>query len=259
MSDDGEPAAGITDAVARAKRGTRSDVAALVDALRDGELHVPLARAVDDVPVGDPVPLPEELSLTPHVLAEEGGGLYCAVFTDPAILMPLERQLGWKTDGETLQYCTVPAVLALDMALQVMDEERVLGLVFNAMHATELVLDRREVGSIAKGKPLPLVGYVQHIAADTEASTLVAEPDSDPPRELVDAIEHLVRTIPEIESYELLSTFNAERDLEPHLTLRVRTCGSPSYEVLAQRIIAELEGKVPPPGYIDIVFDAALN
>ncbi len=250
----------LTDLVLRAKSGTRSDVRALADALDLGELHVPLAKSIEGAPIGNRIEFPDELSLTPHLLAEDEGGLYCALFTNPEILGTLEDRLGWQTDDSTLEYCTLPARVAIDMALQVINEVEVVGLVFNALDDTELVLDRRELAALAQGAPIPLVGYVQHIPGDDEEGTLIAEPEGPPPPELVTALERIVAEIAEVSSYKLATTFHPERDVEPHLTLRLRTLGdSINHAALASRITAELEGKLPPPGYVDIVFEAEAN
>lgn len=245
----------LTAAVSRARRGFRSDVAALIELLRSAELLVPLKHAIDGVPLGEQVEV-SELKLVPHLLEDDEGQIFCALFTEHALLDTLEEQLGWRTDDDALQFCALPAASALDMALDVIDDHQVLGLVLNAVAESELVLQRHEVASIAQSQPLPLVGYVQEIPLAPDERTLIAELDEAPPPELIEALDACVAASDDIVGYELQQTFNAERDLEPHLTLRVATQpGEPNREALAQSLISKIEGKIPPPGYIDILFE----
>ncbi len=258
----GSTAGDLTAALETARRGFRRDVQTLVDSLDDGELFVPLAHAVPDAPYGERVTLDAEVELSPHMLVDEDGKLYCALFTRPEMMAPLEESLGWSTDDDPLEYCALPARVALDMALSVIDEASVFGLVVNAMHDSELLLRREELGSIAQNKAVPLVGYVHEIPPQPfeHAQTIVAESDEPPPPELVAALDRCVAELPALADYALKRTFNAERDLEPHLTLALRTNGrEEDLAAIARHVIAQIEDKLPPPGYIDVLFDEPPN
>jgi hypothetical protein len=249
----------ITNAIETARRGLRRDVQVLIDALEDGELYVPLARSIPDTDYGERMEIGGDLELSPHLLVDEDERPYCAVFSRAELLEPVGEELGWTTDGGPLEYCALPAPIVFDMTLSVIDEETVFGLVFNAMSGSELVLRRDEAASIAQGKAVPLVGYVQEIPPQEFEETLVAEGDP-PPEELVQAIERCVAGIDGIKGYRLERTFNAERDLEPHLTLTLGTDpGDLDFADISRRVVAEIEDKLPPPGYIDILFDEAPN
>jgi len=53
-----------------------------------------------------------------------------------------------------------------------------------------------------------------------------------------------------------LRTFNAERDLEPHPTLKLTTSAEDSeLSGIARQMIDAIGQHLPAPGYIDIVFD----
>jgi hypothetical protein len=60
-----------------------------------------------------------------------------------------------------------------------------------------------------------------------------------------------------VKGYRLQQTFNAERDLEPHPTLFLELVDPTSVDVeeLNRRLAETLEGKLPEPGYIDVLFD----
>ncbi len=260
--DDKEPLTynDLSAVVRTARRGFRSDVAQLAAALPGGALLVPLAKALADVPVGeDVVPEDGEVSLVPHLLPEQDGALFVALFTDADVLKTVGQYLEWTTEGDDeLQYCTLPALVALDLALQLIDGERVVGAVINPSDDHELLLNRNEVGALASGTPVPLVGYVQQIPVDKSEASLVAESDKNVTPELLAAIEECMKHFPTVQSFELRNTFNPERDLEPHptLVLKVTDEASIDLEELNQRLGDHVEGKLPDPGYIDVLFDS---
>ena len=263
-SDYEEDPADLTLAVANARRGFRRDVGTLVLRVAQGKFLVPLLRRVDGAAIGEEREMPDELSLSPHLLFDRDRTGYVALFTRPELVARATERLGWQTDGGPLEYCTLQGRVALELAVALVDDARIRGVVVNAFDATELVLRRHEVASIAQGKAVPLVGYVAEIPPGDDEERLVAEMPAPPPAEVVRAIEAALSAFPAARGYRLHSTFNPERDLEPHLTLNVlarepgaaRDGPSPVDEkALSERVASELEGKLPPPGYIDIVFD----
>ena len=247
----------LTPLIRAAQRGLRRDVQALLDQLPQGELYIPLVRNIEGVSDGQRLELDDgEVKLVPHMLLDEDGNHYAALFSHPELMATMERQLGWKTDGEQLKFCTVPALFALDMALEVVDDEHVLGLVLNAGTEYELALRRSELASLTNGKAIPLVGYVANLSPDQGESTLIAEGGEPPAPALTAAIEACLVELPQVTGYELLRTFNPERDLEPHPTLKLSTRENESeLQAIAGKMIEAIAKHLPPPGYIDIVFD----
>lgn len=257
FSGPGAPGAAsdLTAAIARAGRGLRSDVEQLVETLERSELLVPLARSMPDVRYGERVELEQELSLIPHMLVDPEGKLYAVMFSDAELIEAPRRQLGWTTDDGALEYCALPARAALEMALSVIDDDSVVGLVLNPLDPSELMLRRDEVASIAQRRALPLVGYVSEIAEQEFERTLVAEPGEPLDPELTRALELCLAGVPEVKSHTLRRTFNAERDLEPHLTLELELArAGADTQAIAERIVSAVGGLLPPPGYIDILF-----
>ncbi len=125
------------------------------------------------------------------------------------------------------------------------------------MHESELMLRRLELASIAKGQAVPLVGYVKQIPVQDFEKTLIAEAGDPPPAAFVAALERCLGELDDsIGEYEILRTFNADRDLEPHLTLSLKPKRADiDFEAVTTTLIEALSETVPPPGYIDIVFD----
>lgn len=257
MTDQTESAQDLTPLIKTAQRGLRRDVQALLDQLPQGELFIPLARNIEGAPDGQRLEIDDgELKLVPHMLLDEEGHHYAALFSHPELMATMEQQLGWKTDDAELKFCTVPALFALDMALEVVDGEHVQGLVLNAGSDYELALRREELASLTHGKAIPLVGYVAALAPDEGEETLIAEGGEPPSPALSAAIENCLRELPAVEGYALLRTFNPERDLEPHPTLKLATSAAESeLSNIARKVIDAIGEHLPPPGYIDIVFD----
>lgn len=239
-------------AVAAARRGFKRDVAALVTALRKARLLVPLAKRINNVPVGREQEVGEELSLSPHLLFDDERTGYVTAFTRPELVTRATDEIGWTTDDGPLEFVALPSQVVLELALALTDDDRVGGLLLNALDGSELVLRRHELASIAQGRALPLVGYVGDIPFDPNEERLIAEMEGGAPAEIVSAIEKVLQTTP----YALRRTFNPERDLEPHLTLNVIGAdASVDRSALAERLATALDGLLPAPGYIDILFD----
>lgn len=246
----------LTAAVLLATSGLRRDVQGLLDRLDAGELYTPLARELKGVPEGEEVELTDSLTLVPHMLVDAEGHLFCALFTRPEFMEPLGAQLDWNTDGGPLQYVAFSARTALDMTLGVIDDEQVLGVVINAGDSSELMLRRSEVGSLLHGKAIPLVGYVADIASGDSEQTIEAESDAEAHAELRRLISECLAPLPAVTGFELKRTFNPERDTEPHLTLRLATSDATLDRAeLVATILDRIREKLPPPGYIDILFD----
>lgn len=257
MTDQPEGAPDLTPLIKTAQRGLRRDVQALLDQLAQGELFIPLAKNIEGAADGQRLQIDDgEVKLVPHMLLDEDGNHYAALFSHPELMAQMEQQLGWKTDGAELKFCTVPALFALDMALEVVDDEHVLGLVLNAGTEYELALRREELASLTNGKAIPLVGYVAALAPNEDDETLIAEGGEPPAPALIAAIEACLAELPRVAGYTLLRTFNAERDLEPHPTLKLVTSVAESeLSAIAGKMIEAIGKHLPPPGYIDIVFD----
>jgi SseB protein N-terminal domain len=257
VTDSSQGAQDLTPLIKAAQRGLRRDVQVLVDQLPQGELFIPLVRNIEGIKDGQRLDLDDgEVKLVPHMLLDEDGNHYAALFSHPELMATMQEQLAWKTDGADLKFCTVPALFALDMALEVVDDEHVLGLVLNAGSEYELALKRAELAGICNGKAVPLVGYVAALATDDGGETLIAEGGELAQPELISAIEACLLELPEVRGYRLLRTFNAERDIEPHPTLKLATgTGESELSRIASRMIAAIGKHLPPPGYIDIVFD----
>lgn len=250
-----EPQPPFTGIVAAAKSGLRRDVAALMAALDQAELLVPLSRDIPDTQLGEPRELAGELTLCPHLLPDAEGLLFSALFTHPEPLDPIVSALEWTTDGEPLKLCSLPARLALEMARDVIDEQKVFGAVIDPGSNSELCLTRSEIGSILAGRALPLLAYVVQIPEKEEERTLLAEPGEPPDKKLVAALDACLAEHPEVVSRRLQRTFNPDRDLEPHLSLTLTVTPGAERTRLFRSVTSALEGQLPPPGYLDVLFE----
>lgn len=245
----------LTDAVGIARRGLRSDVQVLIDALPDGELFVPLAEDIDEAPEGKLIEVEHEISFRPHMVVDEDQNMFCVAYTDPDFMEPMREALGWTTSGGELKFASVPAQFVLEMALQVIDDKEVFGLVINAGMDEELMLRRDEVASIARGQALPLVGYVADIPPGPDEQNEVVQGAEALPKAMLDALDAAVAAQADLASAEVATTFNPERDREPHptITLSLSRHGV-DREALAEEVMELVSPHVPAPGYVDILF-----
>jgi hypothetical protein len=246
----------LVSAVKQARRGFKRDVAALLDALEASDLLIPLAEPVAGATTGARTKIEGELRLTPHFLPTPEGPQFAALFTSAPLLDAIGAQLRWRTGDGALEFCSVPGGVALEMASGTLDEI-VQGVVIDAGADSELVLTADEVRRLVTGQPIPLVGYVAAIPDDHDR-TIIAEAGAPPAPELTAALERCVLELPELRGYELLRTFNPERDLEPHPTLKLKTTsGKVDHQHLAKHVFSAVGPHLPPPGYVDIVFEDA--
>lgn len=245
----------LVSVVKRARRGFRRDVAALLEALEQSDLLIPLAESIPGATTGERTKIEGELRLQPHFLPTPEGARFAALFTSAPVLDAIGERLGWQTSGGTLEFCSVPGGVALEMASGTLDEQ-VHGVVIDAGADSELVLTTAEVKRLVTGQAIPLVGYVAAIPDDHE-ETLVAEGGTPASPELGAALERcLVELSSELAGYELLRTFNPERDLEPHPTIKLKTKpGKVDHQHIAKHVFNAVGPYLPPPGYVDIVFE----
>jgi hypothetical protein len=244
----------LVKVVKQARRGFRRDVAALLEALEQADLLIPLAEPVAGATTGERTKVQGELRLEPHFLPTPEGPMFAALFTSPDLLDAIGAQLGWRTGGGELEFCQVPGGVALEMAGGTLDDH-VQGVVIDAGADSELVLTAAEVKKLVTGQPIPLVGYVAAIPDDHDR-TLVAEPGAPPPAELAEALGRCVDELEDLVGYELQRTFNPERDLEPHPTIKLKTRSTKvDHQHLAKHVFNAVSPHLPPPGYVDIVFE----
>lgn len=253
-ASDDEPSSTLTPLVEKARRGLRRDVAALEAELDAHELFVALQSHVAGAPEGEVVALDRELEIVPHLLRDEEGRGYAALFTSPELVEKVATSLGWQTDGRELSVCSLPGRVACELALGVIDEASVFGLLIDPAHPSELFLRRAELASVVAGQPIPLVGYLADLPPLDDEEVLLAEPSDPPPPEFVAALEACLAELPVVTRHSLKRTFNPERDLEPHLTLELGTRAAADHRAIAEAVIARVGDLVPPPGYIDILF-----
>ncbi|HEY6078726.1 MAG TPA: SseB family protein [Polyangiaceae bacterium] len=244
----------LAGALKQAQRGFRRDVAALLEALEQQDLLIPLAEPMAGASTGERTKIKGELRLQPHFLPTPEGPHFAALFTSAALLSAIGERLGWSTGGGELEFCSIPGGVALEMASGTLDDN-VQGVVLDAGADSELVLTADEVRRLVSGQAIPLVGYVAAIPDDHER-TLVAEDAAPPSPELTAALERCLAELPELLRYELSRTYNPERDLEPHPTLKLFTQrASVDHQHLAKHVFAAVSPHLPAPGYVDIVFE----
>lgn len=255
------PAEALRAALAQAQSGLKRDVQTLVDVLQTAEVYIPLSEDLPDAPEDEQIELDGDLTFRPHMILGEERAIFAVAYSEPALVESMQSELGWSTSEGQLKFIRVPAEVALDLAQVTIDGEGVSGLVFNPGTDDELVLRRDEVASLAQGVALPLVGYVSELGPGDDAAATIVEGAAPPPQALVEALERVKRQNDDLTGFSLATTFDPERDREPHLTITLEVIGRHDLNrpALADAVMDEASEYLPAPGYADIVFRDAPN
>src|SRR3954469_8656612 len=94
----------LVGAATQARRGFRKDVAALLDALEQADLLIPLAQPVAGATTGERTKIEGERRLVPHFLPTPEGPQFAALFTSADLLDAIGSQLAWRTGTEDLEF-----------------------------------------------------------------------------------------------------------------------------------------------------------
>jgi len=251
----------LSAALHRAQSGLRSDVAALIELLQEAHIYIPLSEDLPDTPEGEQIDMEGELTFRPHMILGEEEAIFAVAYSEPELVESMQTTLDWSTSGSELKFICVPSTVALDLAQVTIDGEQVTGLVFNPGTEAELVLRRDEVASLAQGAALPLVGYVSELEPGAESDAHVVEGAAPPPPALVEALERAKKEQADLVGFSVATTFDPERDREPHLTIVLVVIGRHDLNrgALAEAVMDEVAQYLPAPGYADIVFRDAPN
>lgn len=263
-SDPAEDAAleeALSEALHEAQSGLRSDVEELISALEVAHVYIPLSEDLPDAPEGQQIDFDGDLTFRPHMILGEEEAIFAVAYSKPEFVDAMQQALGWQTSGEELKFICVPAAVALDLAQVTIDGEQVTGLVFNPGTDSELVLRRDEVASLAQGVALPLVGYVSELPEEADLEAHLVAGAAPPPQGLLDALARAKAEQPDLVGYSVATTFDPERDREPHLTIALTVIGRHDLNrgALAEAVMDEASPHLPAPGYADIVFRDAPN
>lgn len=237
-----------------AQSGRRSDVQDLIDAAEDLSVFLPLSQPIQGAEEGVDFEVHDDLSLRPHMLLDTDEQPYAVAFSDPELAAELAEELEWRTGGDELQFVRVPLQVAFEISQEQVEGKAIRGLVFNPSTDVELVLSRDEASHLLQGKAIPLVGYVAELDEDEEG-TLILEDADPPPPSLLETLGAQVAAIDELRGFEVHTTFNPERDREPHLTITLEIASDDvDRGSVAERVMAEATRHLPAPGYADVVF-----
>jgi SseB protein N-terminal domain len=248
-------------AIDAARTGLKSQVAIFVEALKHAEVYIPLSEDMPDAPEGEQIEIEGDLTFRPHMILNSDESIFAVGYTEPELVEPMQTALNWKTAGGELKFICVPFHVLFELAQVDVDGEPLSGLVLNPGTDLELVLQRDEAAAIGQGVAIPLVGYVADLPPDDEEETQIVEGAEPPPAELLLALERAVSKVENLVGTEVTTTFNPERDREPHLTITLTVIARDGLDrqALADATMEEAAPFLPAPGYADIVFRDAPN
>lgn len=246
-------------AIQGAQSGLKSKVTEFMEALTDAVLYIPLAEDMPDTPDGEQIEFEGELTFRPHMILGEDETIFAVTYSDPALVDHMREALGWDTSGQELKFICAPAHVALDLSQIAIEGTEVAGLVFNPGTEDELVLRRDEVASLIAKQPIPLVGYVEELTPEEEVT--VVEGAAPPPQALMDALLRAKSDIKDLVQVNVQTTFDPERDREPHLCITLTVIGRHDLnrKLIADQVMDYAADLLPQPGYADIIFRDAPN
>ncbi len=251
----------LEPAIEAARTGLKSQVALFVEALKDAPVYIPLSEDMPNAPEGELIELEGDLTFRPHMILNSDESIFAVAYSEPELVEPMQSALDWKTSGGELKFVCVPSQVLFDLAQVDVDGEPLSGLVFNPGTDLELVLQRDEAAAIGQGNAIPLVGYVADLPPGAEEDTQIVDGAEPPPAELLLALERAVSKVSDLVATEVATTFNPERDREPHLTITLTVISRDGLDrqALADATMEEAAPHLPSPGYADIVFRDAPN
>lgn len=251
----------LLPALEAARTGLKSQVAIFVEALKDAQVYIPLSEDMPDAPEGEQIEFDGDLTFRPHMILNSDESIFAVAYSEPELVEPMQAALDWKTSGGELKFICVPSHVLFDLAQVDVDGEQLSGLVFNPGTDLELVLQRDEAAAIGQGVAIPLVGYVADLPQGAEEETQIVEGAEPPPQALLLALERAVSQVENLVATEVTTTFNPERDREPHLTITLTVIARDGLDrqALADATMEEVASHLPSPGYADIVFRDAPN
>jgi hypothetical protein len=191
-----------------------------------------------------------------HVTWSRDGLAWIPVFSSAEALASAGSGHSWQTDGGELQMAALPFEDLVAVLNQAFLDEQTGGIVFDLGLDTQLVLSSDEVLSLAAGTAIPITDLAGQQPARGDEQMYVGEP-AESSEQLVSQIQQILGREPHVTGSHLYQVFIPERDVMPHLLLSLT---SPAADATREEIgirvsdaVAQLD--VPPPGYIDVMFD----
>jgi hypothetical protein len=244
----------LTDALITARQGLRKHVQVLVDQLPAGGFYLALGRSLG---LPEETVAPMEAPLSSHMAKHPEGNYYVTLFTRSDLAKAAANQAGWKTDDGPIETVPVAARNALYYALKLIaNNDNVDGLLINPYHETGVQLGGYEVQCLFEYKAIPWVGYAFSTPMGPEESMEARPADMSSAPDFTEAVQAYIATRPYITGYDMVALFNDQRDIEPYLAINLHTTKPESdYPEIAQTLMNGLQGKVPAPGYIEVLFN----
>lgn len=247
----------LTEVVRGAKRGRYRDVEHLCQFLDKGKFFIPLQEtttvAKSGIQVGD------DQWINPHLIQHPDGPLYGTICTSSAMVKILEDKLQWKTEGGPLQFARTPATMALNVILKLMEEEKIMGLIINPYDDSNLILNAQEVDALVNNAPIPFVAYAHASPMGPDESMRIIRREDPFPDEFVSIVEDYTSSHDELESCEIVESFNAERDIEPNILINLKTTTEEcDFSSIASVLIEKTRNILEPARNIIIFFNEDL-
>lgn len=252
----------LTDLARRATSGKRTPVRRFLNELKEASVLVPThpgpnpGPSIDREEVDRTESGQENRELRPRVLETDSGTPFLPLFTGRSFLEAFLERMDPETESFEGSFRSVTGSEGLGLAEQLRQRGTVEGVVFDLYQDTELRVFHEEVKQLARDKAVPLKQHLLGEEVGEGSMHIVPPPETTVPDAFTETLQEYVRDRPDLESSSWVWGLNPEVDNRPHLIVNLETGGDDvDREAHVKRLIGLLEGTIPEPGFVEVVFD----
>ncbi len=249
--------------VKNATSGKRTPVRRFLNGLKESSVLVPIHSPDSDTVSSEgksgshkEVSVEGEGKLRPRILKTEAGVPFLPLFTHLSFLEAFRDRMSEGDSSFQFEQCELPGPDGLKLANRLRERGVIDGIIFNMYQKTEVKVFNEEVKQLANDKAVPLKQQLLGEDVGEGNMHVVPPPQTTVPDAFTETIREYVRDQPELESSDWVWGLNPEVDNRPHLIVNLETCGNEvEHEKHVKQLNQILEGSIPDPGFIEVVFD----
>lgn len=253
----------------QAQSGDKEDLIPLLNQLSSTSFAVPVLREDDES--NDPAcsKMPDSMQemlgdeetpsseFRPLLLENEQGNPFLIVLSDQSILPNIQDLSVVPSD---LQAVELNAEDVYELARDLFEREDVTGVIFDLFQETELRMRSDEFLSMAEGQPVHLKYHLRgKNIGEEQIERVDAQGKEDIPDSFLEILSSYIQSDSAIEGFECIWGINPEVDDRAHLMLNVHTVKEIDKQERVKEINNAVMNHIPPPGFLEIMFDRTIN
>jgi len=252
----------LTELAENATSGKRTPVRRFLNGLKQATVFVPThpgpptgsSSGAGEVDAEDDTQ--EEDELRPRILQTNTEIPFLPLFTDRSFLEEFLERMSKEEGGGNNDVRSISGPKALGVADQLMERGTIEGMIFNLYQDNELRVFHEEVKQLAKDKAVPLKQHLLGKEVGEGNIQMVPPPQTTVPGEFTETLREYIRDQPDLDASSWVWGVNPEVDNRPHLIVNLETSRDDvDREEHVNRLIDLLEGSIPEPGFVEVVFD----